>query len=296
MTTSNKLKHEILLETGKCVRCGKCKAVCDMYKYLREEEYSPRGLVMLAENLAKGEIKGNFEISKIFYTCFLCLKCSLKCPLDVNIVKVIILTRGLLWEEKYKRQIFKNLPSTYKVKELKNVLSGKVTEQTHQFYKFAERSKNYSTTSDTILFPGCFPDFKLVELLEKENINFKLDYKIQCCGYLNLAMGDFKRFDEIVIKNKKILKSAQVNAIITGCPHCYSTLNLWYNLTGLKIKFISRDITACPAHVLGTAEEKVTCTGFGGLLDILNPEIFEILKAEGLFKPKCNLAGEIDET
>ncbi|HDS09580.1 MAG TPA: (Fe-S)-binding protein, partial [Firmicutes bacterium] len=78
MNKMNKLFEFIEKETKKCVHCGKCKSVCDMYLFLREEEYSPRGLVQLAKNLKKIDDADKARVLDYFYTCFLCLKCSVK--------------------------------------------------------------------------------------------------------------------------------------------------------------------------------------------------------------------------
>ncbi len=285
-----KLKKVIKEEYDKCVSCGKCKSVCDMYMYLREEEYSPRGLVQLAGALINGEIKGDSEILKCFYTCFLCLKCSIKCPLEVNIVNLILLTRSLLFEFSDFKNNIKSLPGK-RGKILNDILNGNPTTEFLKFYNESLNSGNYKKTSMTLLFPGCFPDKSLLTLVENDKIIFNIEKNLGCCGYLKLAIGDLDDFEKIQTRNLKYFKQNKIQKIITGCPHCFYVLSTWSELDRIEIIFIgTEDLNYCPVNTIASGGIKNKCTGLGGFLDFLNPRAFKLIKKQNNFKPKCNLS------
>jgi Fe-S oxidoreductase len=65
----------------KCSLCGKCKAVCPIFKVTLKELVGPRAKRILRD-------KGLYD--KLFYVCTLCDACKQKCPLgvDIDIMKI----------------------------------------------------------------------------------------------------------------------------------------------------------------------------------------------------------------
>ncbi|MFA7707737.1 MAG: (Fe-S)-binding protein [Candidatus Pacearchaeota archaeon] len=84
-------KQEIKEITEKCIRCGRCKSLCPVLRILREEQYSPRGQVIMLDN-------DFFE--KIVYSCTLCKACEVQCPLDLKLCDAFIKARNILVEQK----------------------------------------------------------------------------------------------------------------------------------------------------------------------------------------------------
>lgn len=62
--------------TEKCSLCGKCKAVCPIFKITLREIMGPR---------AKRLLKQKGISDKAFFICTLCGACKLRCPLNVEI-------------------------------------------------------------------------------------------------------------------------------------------------------------------------------------------------------------------
>lgn len=58
----------------RCVRCGRCLAVCPFYRITRREELSPRGRVVLTEAYGTPDT----------VRCFACLKCVTSCPYELS--------------------------------------------------------------------------------------------------------------------------------------------------------------------------------------------------------------------
>lgn len=83
---NNSLKDWIDITSGvnvrKCMRCGKCSAVCPSYD---EMEYHPHQFVYMVE-------KGNIEplmASESLYRCLTCFVCVERCPRSVEPAKVV---------------------------------------------------------------------------------------------------------------------------------------------------------------------------------------------------------------
>lgn len=64
----------------KCVKCGKCKPNCTIFKISGDETKSPRGFLDLIGAYQRGELKLDKNAKKIFESCFLCTNCVSVCP------------------------------------------------------------------------------------------------------------------------------------------------------------------------------------------------------------------------
>lgn len=60
-----------LMDNPACISCGLCREACPVFTILRQEQISPRGLALLAEQGIA---------SVVFYQCTLCRSCRVVCP------------------------------------------------------------------------------------------------------------------------------------------------------------------------------------------------------------------------
>ncbi|MFW5614377.1 MAG: 4Fe-4S dicluster domain-containing protein, partial [Campylobacter hyointestinalis] len=63
-----------------CVKCGKCKPNCTIFKISGDETKSPRGFLDLLGAYSRGELKLDKNTKDIFESCFLCTNCVSECP------------------------------------------------------------------------------------------------------------------------------------------------------------------------------------------------------------------------
>ena len=84
---ANNLIEEITEILEPCVKCGMCKALCPVFKILREEQVSPRGKAILLSNKI---------LDKIVFECSLCRACEEKCPVNIKVCDAIRKAREAL--------------------------------------------------------------------------------------------------------------------------------------------------------------------------------------------------------
>ena len=93
-----------------CVKCGKCKPSCTIFKISGDEVQSPRGFLDLIGAYNRGEMKLDKNAKSIFESCFLCTNCVEACPASLPVDEMIENVRfdlaqkyGISW---YKRLFF----------------------------------------------------------------------------------------------------------------------------------------------------------------------------------------------
>ena len=92
MTESKKIEADNLMEEiaeilEPCIKCGRCKGLCPVFRVLREERVSPRG---------KSIILSNKILDNIVFECNLCKGCEQECPLDVKVCDAILKAREVM--------------------------------------------------------------------------------------------------------------------------------------------------------------------------------------------------------
>ncbi|MFH1501235.1 MAG: 4Fe-4S dicluster domain-containing protein [archaeon] len=87
---SENAKEEIKEIVSKCSRCGMCKAICPVFKIIREESVGPRGKAILLDNKV---------YDKILYECTLCKGCEEFCAQNIELCSAIRKGRKVLVEK-----------------------------------------------------------------------------------------------------------------------------------------------------------------------------------------------------
>lgn len=71
---------------------------------------------------------------------------------------------------------------------------------------------------------------KLVTVLEQHNCEVVIPTEVGCCGAPHLAYGDDESAKDLAVRNIKALNAAGVEAIVTDCATCGSTLKKYSDL------------------------------------------------------------------
>ena len=217
-----------------CYQCGTCTGGCAV---ARKSKLNIRRLVsqfVFKKDLAR--LKKQLEL----WDCTTCKTCSIRCPMGVKPMDLIVGMRSFLIEEgdvpdtlaealesmnrygnpwgkpKSKRtEWIKGLPEGMKVKDL---------------------SKGERASS--LYFVGCTPSFDtrvqkvtqaLVLILLQAGVDFGiLGNDEPCCGSEIRRMGESGLFAEMVEKNMARFDKLQVERIFTSCPHGFNVLKNEY--------------------------------------------------------------------
>jgi len=80
--------NSIIEETGKCLYCGFCEAVCPTLPFGLHRGYGPRGRVYLAKEIASTRKASGEALSSIF-SCLTCGACTIKCPTRISVADIV---------------------------------------------------------------------------------------------------------------------------------------------------------------------------------------------------------------
>lgn len=91
-----------LIDNPACIACGLCRETCPVFVILRQEQISPRGLALLADQ--------NIP-TLMFYQCTLCRACRVVCPIghDPNGEAIRAALTGQHVETEANRQMIANI-------------------------------------------------------------------------------------------------------------------------------------------------------------------------------------------
>ncbi len=90
----------VAAELERCMKCGKCRSVCPVFRELQNELFSARGKIKLAEKIAQGEFTLTPRARQAIAECLVCRTCSVNCPSGVHVEEVILGLRWHLTEQK----------------------------------------------------------------------------------------------------------------------------------------------------------------------------------------------------
>jgi Fe-S oxidoreductase len=174
------------------------------------------------------------------WDCTTCKTCSIRCPMGVNPMDLIIEMRSLLVEEgDIPETVMDALESVNRRGNPWGKLRSSRTEWTKDLpdgVKVKDFSKGDRASS--LYFVGCTPSFDariqkipkaLVFILHEAKVDFGiLGNDEQCCGSEIRRMGEIGLYHKIVEKNMASFNTYNVEHIFTSCPHGFNVLKNEY--------------------------------------------------------------------
>lgn len=159
------------------------------------------------------------------------------------------------------------------------------------FIKNKSRMKlpeNIPKKSETLLYFGCFTTVKtprygenLVKYLLKENVEFCVLDKEDCCGYPILCTGDINTYIYLVEKNLKLFKEKGFKKIITACPSCFMVFKKHYSEFNIKIEYFTDYLKPLKAKKRGNLIIQHACPLKNGEIPNIADDIEKLYSISG---------------
>lgn len=217
-----------------CYQCGTCTGGCPI---ARKSRLNIRRLV--AEFILNCDVEHLREKLEL-WDCTTCKTCSIRCPMGVNPMDLIIEMRSLLVEEG-------DIPETV-MNALESVNRrgnpwGKLRSSRTEWMKglpddVKVKDVSKGDRASFLYFVGCTPSFdariqKIPKALAFILREAKVDFGIlgndeQCCGSEIRRMGELGLYHKIVQKNMASFNTYNAEHIFTSCPHGFNVLKNEY--------------------------------------------------------------------
>lgn len=218
-----------------CIRCGICtRTDCGNYG-----EGTPN-LGDICESILSGD-----ETWRHFpFTCALCNRCTVKCPVGLSAIDANKPLRAVIMEQhpelaqlyrKFRTDLKYNLFSTLAAKNRGNI------EDVH----YIEGAPDLGEDADhTAFFPGCalyayapqLTDKVYAWLREEKIAAYKLTF---CCGATFFDVGFFEEFEAYAQRVKAFLAEHEITRLVYTCPHCGYELPQLLEGTGVELVVLS---------------------------------------------------------
>jgi Fe-S oxidoreductase/nitrate reductase gamma subunit len=223
------------LQAYSCVECGRCTQHCPAYN--TGKVLNPKEIILGLRHYLNEAGPGNEEpllgkhISmEAAFQCTTCGSCEYQCPVGIQHLPVIVgLRRGAVntgkWEDDYGTKMFLALERNG------NSLGFASSER----QKFIEKSELpiYDGTQEYCFWLGCMGSYDpqgreivlaLVRVLRHLNVTFGILRKEKCTGDPVRRLGNDLLFSQMAETNIEQLTAANVNKLLSICPHCVRTI------------------------------------------------------------------------
>ncbi|MEA3339272.1 MAG: (Fe-S)-binding protein [Chloroflexota bacterium] len=226
--TVGEIAEELYLQ---CIRCGKCLAVCPVYRETRIETLSPRGRVALYRAVGEKELSTSEVYANKFYTCLMCEACREACPSGVQLDVILTQVRADVARSGLLPDSLQRLDDT--IIAAGNI-SGEANEQRLGWTSNLESPPtglDHDGQAEVAYFVGCvsslFPASysipqSLVQILERAGVNYALlGDEERCCGYPIYLNGEVERAAGLARRNIAAVRETGASRVVMSCPSCY---------------------------------------------------------------------------
>ncbi len=256
------LEEKLEVELKRCNKCGFCMGGCPVYQATGMEYDTARGRIDLIQEAMRGHLDMGKDIGEAIDTCLLCRGCKVYCPGQVNTDEIVRLARAIRQKRQPlslpNRVAFNTiLPNSRRVELSAHGLrllqklglgrkygvgglipfvakTADVVPDLPPHFARAGLKKEYAAVGKRLgtvaYFLGCSINVVYPRVARATIAVLTLNGwdvvvpDINCCGLPAGAEGDQDSMLKMAKKNVEVLTKLQVEAIITDCASCASTL------------------------------------------------------------------------
>lgn len=198
-----------------CIRCGLCSRTdCGNY-----------GDGWSLGEVCEGILDGDEQYAHFPYTCALCNRCTVNCPVDLRAIDGMKPARALLLEKKPElRASYRHFRTDLRY-NLFSMTQGVNEGDITRFESVEGELLGDDIADSTAFFPGCslasyspaLTDATFAWLRERKLASRKLNL---CCGATFFDTGFFGEFNEYRKSFVAYIQSLGIKRLIIVCPHC----------------------------------------------------------------------------
>jgi len=329
---------EYITEIEACHGCAQCKSViltnmCPVYKALHDEKVAPRSKANLLLSLISGQIDTYYtdpkEFLEVLNYCLVCDMCSIECPTNVNIPKLVLQARAdfvKIIGQSFSDYIITNVPLILRLGSFTRFITNRLVNI--GFFRFIiqktlgldkrikipsfhrEETKNWSRepqryNGKVAYFAGCFtrwvePEIgrATVNVLARNGVKVIVPDQ-DCCGMPMLGHGRLDLARKKMEFNLKKLKELVMDGydVVSTCPSCTLSLKEDYIdfLDNEDAKLISKHTYDIGEYLTMLYNEGRLNMKFkeSYLPDLITYHASCHLKAQGIGKPTWELLKKI---
>lgn len=307
-----------------CVKCGRCRAICPVFKAVGAEPAAARGKLALLEAwIKKREQLGYARLREVVSLCLLCGRCTANCPNGAGAKEAVELARsilaqenGLAWPKKLlssfsstereardpwikragllQRLLMRELPRERGlVLRLGGTRLGEIWAPKLRPPFFLERhpEKQGSAQRCVGLFVGCTIHYLAPEVGDAAlKILGRMGYEVLipkgqgCCGLMAMGMGDKERACLLARKVVEQFDGEKLEAVLVPCASCA------YQLTKGIPHLLSEDPLAARAKLLAQKVKELSVFLAGeGWLSVFPREKGNSFRGSVAYHDPCHL-------
>ncbi len=262
-----------------CIKCGRCLAVCPVYKATGQERFSPRGKNSLIKLFQDQLLPPSSLFHGTLSACILCGQCTERCVLSINTPDRIHKLRTSFWPQQkrhlYRAWLAEQLLASFH-KELgiwlrllillNQIKPLPISPALKPF--LSQISSSSPSPSSIAIFVGCGVNFiypslgqKLINILTALNHRVAIPQEQTCCGLMAYTLGDMQTALKLAQKNIAVFSHLNPEVIITPCASCYHHLKIFppYQEAGISAKVVEISQFLVNKNIpLASLSEKIT--------------------------------------
>jgi len=245
-----------MVELDACTHCGTCSLNCSAssavmsVEALGNEYILPSEKMLFVKRLTAAKELNQKEMKTIqegAYLCTMCDRCTMVCPVGINLQEFWIGLRHYLWEQGIRSESLVRLQKL--ILESNNLL-GEPNEKRMKWAQKVNLAPVQGDSPPVIYFVGCvtsfFPATQVIaqaftRTLKRAGIELVfLNGDEWCCGFPLLISGMKQEAEKYIrhniLKIKDVMKETGAKDLVLTCPACYRIFHCEYR------KFIQQDL------------------------------------------------------
>ncbi len=230
-----------------CARCGSCKARCPVYELTGNEAFSPRGRLMLLRGLARGDAQPTEGLLGRIFSCTLCGRCDVSCPVGIRPTTSIYRARDVLRKLDSRRLLTRTalraglsrpamgMSAARFITGLKHNILKKLAPRFPEGLRLPARQLKSGhqvitprkAVGRVAVFAGCSANYlmpetgeDLIGMLVAAGYEVVLPGGEVCCGMPLRGLGLEGEARKSAVKNLEIFGKLNVEAVVSPCSTC----------------------------------------------------------------------------